>query len=202
MLSLSVLVLFLAVGPKTVDLPTPSTEAITDYAKVLIDADREKVFSGLSLRVMGAPTMRIVIFPSLEGQDPDTFARRLADAWGFPTDFGYLLVVFAKEGRCALVVNLSAAKNGFGPEEWRAVKDEVEPDLSRGLWGVGLNRAVVRIMWEGEAARAQAQGSGSGVLFAHTMGRRPILLVPVVVVVLAAAWWFSSSRRLRYLRRR
>ena len=187
-------------GP--IELPRVSTEEINDTAKVLEEYDRDKIFSGFWLHVLTMPKIRIVTLPELKGQDPDVVARKLADSWGYPTDWGYLLVVFAKERESSLVINLDASRNGFGMQEWRSIHDEIAPDLAVRRWGNALNRAAVRIMWEDEAARSQVQGSRMGVWFAHIASRRPWMLVPMAIVLIGALLWLFSSARLKYNRAR
>ena len=150
---------------------------------------------------MGSPTLRIAIFPELAGQDPDVFARKLADAWGFPTDYGYLLVAFAKEGRAALVVNLDASKNGFGPEEWRTIREEIEPELALKRSGAGLRS-------RGNSNNVGTRGGalpGTGLSLGRALrahhGPAPWSIFPILIVVIALVLWFSSSLRLKLGRR-
>ena len=163
---------------------------VLDPADLITQAEAAQIFSGVTLEIMGTPTTRIVIWPTLEGEDALTFAKRLSSSWKFPTDFGYLLVVFPKQAKSALMVNSDAATNGFDEHQVATITQALDADLAAKRNGPGLHKAALEIMWAHEAADANRLGSPTSAKIVRSFGHHPLLFAVFVVVLLIFLWFF------------
>jgi uncharacterized protein len=112
---------------------------VNDYAGILGPADRERLESRIAERerATGAQ-VAVAIFPSLEGENLEDFAIRLAERWRVGQkglDNGVILLVFEKDRKVRLEV-------GYGLEG--AIPDAVAGQIIREriapLSGLGVTR--------------------------------------------------------------
>ena len=174
---------------------------MVDPADLLSQADVNQIFSGITLDIMGMPTTRIAVLPTLDG-DAQAVAQRLRAAWHFPTDFGYLLVVFPRQAKSALLVHSDAQQNGFDDRRIQPIVDKLNAALLAGRMAPGLHQTALDIMWTHEEAEANRAGTPMSAKVVRTFGQHPLAFALVVLAVLGflALFCIPSLRLLLYQR--
>ena len=142
-------------------VPEPTQFLVNDYADLL--SRNEEVALGRKLRdYVGETSTQIVVVTekSLQGDDPFSYAQRLATAWGIgggENDNGVLIYV-AKDER-QVRIQTGRGTEGFLPDVTakRIIENIIVPAFRSGDYYRGLDRATNAIM---DLGRGEYEGDG------------------------------------------
>ncbi|HXH82024.1 MAG TPA: TPM domain-containing protein [Candidatus Tectomicrobia bacterium] len=175
-------------------MPPAPTARVNDYARLLGDAERQRLEATLAERerATGAQ-MVIAIFPSLEGEDLEDFSIRLAEQWRIGQkglDNGVILLVFVQDRRMRMEVGYGLEPVLTDLEAGQIIREAVAPRFRQGRWAEGLHAAIDAVF---------ARVTGERVITPRPGGRPDpatlALLGVVGVIVLVAALEAMSARR-------
>ena len=139
-------------------LPGAPAARVNDYAGLLSAAERDGLEQALARgdRATGVQ-MVIAIFPSLEGENLEDTAIRLAQRWRIgqkKLDDGVILVLFVKERRVRLEVGYGLEPVVPDAAAGAIIREVIAPRFRAGQYARGLDDAVAAVF----ARVAQARG--------------------------------------------
>jgi uncharacterized protein len=167
--------------------PAPAAR-VNDYASLLTPGDRTRLEELLAGRERATGVQMVVaIFRSLEGENLEDFAIRLAEQWRIGQkglDNGVILLVFVDDRKVRLEV-------GYGLEPvipdaiaGAIIRDAIAPRFREGRYAAGLTAAVEAVfarVASGPAARAEGRGKEAPTPWT-LLGFGAILLVIALVL--------------------
>jgi uncharacterized protein len=180
--------------------PAPAAR-VNDYAALLAEAERSRLETLLAEREGATGVqMAIAIFPSLEGENLEDFAIRLAERWRIGSkerDDGVILLVFVQDRRVRLEV-------GYGLEPvipdavaGRIIREELAPRFRDNQPAAGLEAVI-------DAVYARVEG-GAAARPGDRRGSRPpwpiVGFVGVIALVMLILGWEVMSTAHRNRRR-
>ena len=178
-------------GQKT--LPEPTQFLVNDYAGLL--GRQEVIALGRKLRDYVAETSTeivIVTERSLEGEDPFSYAQRLASAWGIgggENDNGILIYVSQQDRQVR--IQTGRGTEGFLPDVTakRIIENIIVPAFRSGDYYRGLDRATDAIM---DLGRGEYEGDGL-----RGNGGDPIpgwvIIVFIILLVIVLSWMSNGG---------
>ncbi len=178
--------------PAQKTIPEPTQYLVNDYAGIL---NRSQVVAlGTKLRDYATETSTqivIVTEESLEGDDPFSYAQRLASAWGIgggENDNGILIYVAQQDRQ--IRIQTGRGTEGFLPDVTakRIIENIIVPSFRSGDYYRGLDRATSAIM---DLGRGEYSGDGqTGAPIDHVPGWIVILFIILLVIILS---WITRN---------
>lgn len=132
-----------AVGALALDVPPKPTAWVTDNADIL-NSEQEQVLNEKleALKKQSAVDALIMTFPSLEGDDVDEFANRVADGWKVKGDKALLLLVFIGDRKIAIRTGYSMEGDITDAFSSRVIRQTMGPYFKQGQYYEGLDAAI------------------------------------------------------------
>jgi uncharacterized protein len=136
--------LCVATAAFALDIPPKPTAWVTDNASIL-NADQEQALNekleALSKDPNGAQFL-IMTFPSLEGEDVDDYANRVANQWKVKGDRALILLVFNGEHKIAIRTGYSIEADVTDAISSRVIRQTMAPYFRQGQYYEGLDAAI------------------------------------------------------------
>lgn len=180
--------LFPVIGIAQKTVPEPTQYLVNDYAGIL--SRSEVVALGQKLRDYVAETSTqivIVTEESLKGDDPFSYAQRLATAWGIgggDNDNGVLIYMAMQDRQ--IRIQTGRGTEGFLPDVTakRIIENIIVPAFRSGDYYRGLDRATNAIM---DLGRGEYTGDGRT---GNGGDRIPgwIIIVFIILLILILSW--------------
>jgi uncharacterized protein len=135
--------ILLASAAFALDVPPKPTAWVTDNANILAPEQEQALNEKLeALKKQSGVDALIMTFPSLEGDDVDEYANRVADVWKVKGDKALLLLVFIGDRKIAI-------RTGYGMEgditdafSSRVIRQTMGPYFKQGQYYEGLDAAI------------------------------------------------------------
>jgi len=136
--------LSVATAALALNIPPKPTAWVTDNAGVL-SADQARALNekleALAKDPNGAQFL-IMTFPSLEGDDVDDYANRVADQWKIKGDRALILLVFIKEHKIVIRTGYSLEADVTDAISSRVIRETMAPYFRQQQYYEGLDAAV------------------------------------------------------------
>jgi uncharacterized protein len=130
---------------------------VIDYAGVLSAAERDRLETTLrDVEQRTRAQMVVAIFASLEGENLDQFALRLANAWEIGRKGvydGVVLVVFMKDRWMRLEIGSGLESTISNSEAENILRNLVAPRFRSGDYYTGLEEAAREVLYRIEEAQ-------------------------------------------------
>jgi uncharacterized protein len=136
--------LCVAAAALALDVPPKPTAWVTDRAGILSAEQQQALNEKLEAFAKDPQGAQFLVFafPSLEGEDVDEYANRVADVWKVKGDRALLLLIFIKEHKIAI-------RTGYSMEEYvtdavssRVIRETMAPYFRRGQYYEGIDAAI------------------------------------------------------------
>ncbi len=172
-------------------IPEPTQFLVNDYADLL--GRSEEIALGRKLRdYVGETSTQIVVVTekSLEGDDPFSYAQRLASSWGIgggENDNGVLIFVAQEERQVR--IQTGRGTEGFLPDVTakRIIENIIVPAFRSGDYYRGLDRATDAIM---DLGRGEYQGDG----FSGSGEALPDWVIIFIIILLIILFSWIANR--------
>lgn len=144
--SLLLALLLFAAPLFALDIPPKPTAWVTDNAS-LLSADQQQALNEKleSLHKQTGTQFLIMIFPSLEGDDPVDYTNRVANVWKVKDDKALMLFVFVKDRQTRIQTGYGLEgqiTDAFASDVYR---NTLVPNFRGGKYYEGLDQAVDQI---------------------------------------------------------
>ena len=136
--------LCVATAALALDIPPKPTAWVTDSAGVLSSEQAQALnekLEALAKNASGAQFL-IMIFPSLEGEDVDDYANRVADQWKVKGDRALILLVFIRDHKMAIRTGYSLEADVTDAISSRVIRETMAPYFRQNQYYEGLDAAV------------------------------------------------------------
>jgi uncharacterized protein len=136
--------LCVATAALALDVPPKPTAWVTDRAGILSAEQQQALNEKLEAFAKDPQGAQFLVFtfPSLEGEDVDGYANRVADVWKIKGDRALLLLIFVKEHKIAI-------RTGYSMEEYvtdavssRVIRETMAPYFRQGQYYEGIDAAI------------------------------------------------------------
>lgn len=190
-------------------LPARPDGPIADYANVLTPADKAALDA--KLRTYNQATGRAIIVatvPSLDGEEIEPFAQRLAEEWGIggaESENGVLLLVAPSERKLRIHTARGVQERMTDIMSGRIIRDTIVPrfkagDMSGGIVA-GVDAIIAQLDMDPAQARAIEEAEAAADRARQEEGGFPIgalfWLVFVLLFFVLPAWSRGGRRRRR-----
>jgi uncharacterized protein len=205
----AVLALVLATAASAeLSIPPAPARRVNDYAGVLSSVERERLEVELSARERATSNQVVVaIFPSLAGENLESFSIRLAQAWRVGQkglDNGVIFLIFLQERKTRLEVGYGLEAALTDAIAASILRDVVAPRFREGKLAEGIEAgidAVARAIagTYTAAPRLDCYGFANYLTHLGACARRepgPLILAGLVLI-LAVPMAIASTRRSR-----
>ena len=125
-------------------VPPRPTAWVTDNANILTSEQQQALnekLEALAKDPSGAQFL-IMTFPSLEGEDVDDYANRVADQWKVKGDRALILLVFVKDHKMAIRTGYSLEADITDALSSRVIRETIPPYFRQGQYYEGLDAAI------------------------------------------------------------
>jgi uncharacterized protein len=136
--------LCVATAALALDIPPKPTAWVTDNAGVLSSEQAQALnekLEALAKNPSGAQFL-IMVFPSLEGEDVDDYANRVADQWKVKGDRALILLVFIRDHKMAIRTGYSLEADVTDAISSRVIRETMAPYFRQNQYYEGLDAAV------------------------------------------------------------
>ena len=148
-LAAAAIALCVATAALALDIPSKPTAWVTDRAGILSAEQQQALNEKLEAFAKDPQGAQFLVFtfPSLEGEDLDDYANRVADMWGLKKqgERGLLMLIFVKEHKIAI-------RTGYSMEEYvtdavssRVIRETMAPYFRQGQYYEGIDAAINEI---------------------------------------------------------
>jgi uncharacterized protein len=143
-LAAAAIALCVATAALALDVPLKPTAWVTDRAGILSAEQQQALNEKLEAFAKDPQGAQFLVFtfPSLEGEDVDGYANRVADVWKVKNDRALLLLIFVREHKIAI-------RTGYSMEEYvtdavssRVIRDTMAPYFRQGEYYEGIDAAI------------------------------------------------------------
>jgi uncharacterized protein len=136
--------LCVATAALALDIPSKPTAWVTDNAGVL-SAEQQQALNekleALAKNPNGAQFL-IMTFPSLEGEDVDDYANRVANQWKVKGDRALILLLFIRDHKVAIRTGYSLEADVTDAVSSRVIRETMAPYFRQNQYYEGLDAAV------------------------------------------------------------
>jgi uncharacterized protein len=136
--------LCVATAALALDVPSKPAAWVTDRAGILSAEQQQALNEKLEAFAKDPQGAQFLIFtfPSLEGEDVDGYANRVADVWKIKGDRALLMLIFVQEHKIAI-------RTGYSMEEYvtdaissRVIRQTMAPYFRQGQYYEGIDAAI------------------------------------------------------------
>jgi hypothetical protein len=147
-------------------IPPMPTRRVNDYASVVSATERQQLEAVLAeFEQVTKAQMVIAIFSSLQGEDLESYTKKVSNQWGIGrtgADDGIVLFLFAAERRMRLEIGKGLENIVTDSIAAGVLREAVGRDMREGRVGAALDKAVNDVYSRVLAQRPSAQLTASG----------------------------------------
>ena len=133
----------IATAALALDIPSKPTAWVTDTAGILSSEQQQALNEKLeAFKKQSGIDFLIMTFPSLEGEDVDDYANRVADRWKVKGDRALLLLVFIRDHKVAIRTGYSLEADVTDAVSSRVIRETMAPYFRKDQYYEGLDAAV------------------------------------------------------------